>query len=102
MPAIAIAANNELMPSAGGTFVPCHRTSELFSARAHQCAVLFIDCRVAQRLMYRVAAIAYEMSEQDQPMLRPALGFGRCRQPSRHCQPLALCKLANRGPTAPS
>jgi len=76
MPAIAVAADHKLMPCARRPLVPGHRATKCFGGRTHDGAIFFIDCRVAQRLMHRVAAIAYEVTEQDQPVLRPALGLG--------------------------
>src|SRR6204780_3809724 len=101
MLAIAVATDHKLMPGAGWTFVSRHRATKCFGGRTHDGAVLFINRRVAQRLMYRVAAIAYKMPEQDQPMFRPALGFGGCWQAPCHGQPIALRKHANSRPSAP-
>ena len=71
-PSVAIPTDDELMPQAASGMTR-DTTTELLRGFANGCAVFFGGRRVTQRLMLQIAAVTDQLTEQDQPMIRPAL-----------------------------
>lgn len=76
MPPVAVARDDELVPRAA-PFVPCHRAAEGHGGVAYGIAVGLRRRRIAQRLMRKIAAVADEVPEQYDRVVRPRLR--RCR-----------------------
>src|SRR5688500_14779956 len=91
-PPIAVAADDQLMPRAPAG-MPRHRRAECFRGFTYRRAVCFRRSGIEQWLMLDVAAVANEMSEQHQAMIRPFVRLGRLRHAPRQCQPVALLDL---------
>ena len=78
MPAIAVAADHELVPRAA-TGMARDDAAERTSRLGHRLAVFFARCRVAQRLVHEIAAIAHQMPQEDD--LAPPRQLGRGPSP---------------------
>ncbi len=74
MPAIAIAADDQLMPVAAPG-MSSDRAAHGFGGLAH-CLAVFLGCGgIAQGLMLEIAAVANQLTEQDQLMVCPGVGI---------------------------
>ena len=98
VPAVAVAADHELVPGATAR-VAVHDAAELPAGRlGDDAAVLLGGRRVAQRLVYEVAAVADEVAQQGEPMLRPSRGARRLRQAASDGQPRSRFEILDPHP----
>lgn len=88
-PAVAVAADDELMPGTG-VFVASDAAAEHLRGAAHRGTVLLRARRVTQWLVHWVAAITDEMSEQDEPVVWPTSRLGRFGEAPRKRESVAL------------
>src|SRR6185437_16170642 len=72
VPTVAIAADEKLVPLTSCCITLDGRT-ELLGRGAHRFAVLLGSGRVPEGLMGQITAIANQMPQQDQPMVRPPI-----------------------------
>src|SRR5215471_1266446 len=96
-PTVAGAADDQLMPVAH-TLIAGHAATKHLGCAAHRGAVLFRCSRVAQRLVLGIVSIAYQMREQHYPVVGPALGLRRFREPPCEAEAVAFLESTDRRP----
>ena len=94
-PAVAVAADDQLVPGANWGLIAGHATSERFGGAAYGAAVLFGSGRVTQRLVHQITALANQMTQQHEPVSRPTLRLHRFRQAARECEALTRLECAH-------
>src|ERR1700722_294142 len=100
MPTIAIPADDELVarPGAFGASPPA---AEGFGCRANCIAIVLRSGGVPQRLVDDVAAIAHEVPQKHQPVIRPILRPGWLGDPARKRHPVTDFQRAHGFPARP-
>src|ERR1041385_3383719 len=88
-PSVAVSTQQQLVPIAT-TFVATHYRTERRTRRIRdRCTIRLGTRRVSQRLTLEIAAIADQLSEEDQMLVRPAQRLAWLRQGSGSPYPLA-------------
>src|SRR5580704_13881747 len=101
MPAIAVPADDQLVPGPGWTFVASDLAIELASGCAgHNGAVFRRRRGVTQRLMREIAAVADQMAEQRDAQFGPRLRLDAFREAPGDCQPIAGPQINHAFPSA--
>src|SRR5271170_157552 len=101
-PAVAVAADDQLVPGANWGFIAGHATSKRFGGATYGATVLFGGGRVTQRLVHQIAAVADEMTQQHEPVSGPTLCLHRFRQAAREREAIARLECAHGRPACSS
>src|SRR4029450_7996922 len=96
-----VPADEKLVPAPPAR-VAGHMAAEFFARGTRHDLTVLVGARcVAQWLMGQIAAVPYQLTEERDTLIWPAVGGERLRDCSRQCETVAQAKLGDRRPSTP-